>query len=34
MDLVFDIPLAKIWSAGLSRLGIDPTKLVSMVGDA
>ncbi|MCP4712045.1 MAG: YqgE/AlgH family protein [Planctomycetes bacterium] len=33
-DLVFDTPLDKIWTTSLERLGIDPAKLVAMVGDA
>jgi len=34
VDLVFDVPLDKIWSISLSRLGIDPVRLVATVGDA
>lgn len=33
-DLVFDVPLKKIWAATLSRLGIHPSQLASTVGDA
>ncbi len=33
-DLIFDVPLEDIWSLSLSRLGIDPAKLVATVGDA
>ena len=34
VDLVFDVPLKDIWNSSLSRLGIDPSKLVATVGDA
>jgi putative transcriptional regulator len=33
-DLVFDVPLNRIWAASLRRLGIDPTQLVAAIGDA
>ena len=34
VDLIFDVPLEKIWTTTLSRLGIDPKKLVGAIGDA
>jgi putative transcriptional regulator len=34
VDLIFDVPLEQIWSSTLSRLGIDPNKLVGAIGDA
>jgi putative transcriptional regulator len=34
VDLIFDIPLEQIWATTLSRLGIDPNKLVGAIGDA
>lgn len=34
VDLVFETPLAGIWSAALMRLGINPANLVGIVGDA
>lgn len=34
VDLLFDVPLDEIWRSALDRLGIDPSQLVSMVGDA
>jgi putative transcriptional regulator len=34
VELVFDVDLENIWTSALSRLGIDPAQLVSMVGDA
>ena len=34
VDLIFETSLDVIWSRALSRLGIDPTQLVSTVGDA
>jgi putative transcriptional regulator len=34
VDLVFDVDLENRWRSALSRLGIDPSQLVSVVGDA
>ncbi|MCP4603348.1 MAG: YqgE/AlgH family protein [Proteobacteria bacterium] len=34
VDLVFDVPLEKMWMTSFDRLGIDPIKLVAIVGDA
>lgn len=34
LDLVFDTQMDAIWTSALALLGIDPSKLVSMVGDA
>lgn len=34
VDLIFDVPHDEIWTSALSRLGIDPNKLVATVGDA
>jgi putative transcriptional regulator len=34
VDLIFDTPLAEIWSEALSRLGIHPVQLAPTVGDA
>ena len=33
-DLIFDTPLNEIWTTCFNRLGIDPKKLVGIVGDA
>jgi putative transcriptional regulator len=33
-DLIFDVPLDEIWATALKRLGIDPHKLASTIGDA
>lgn len=34
VDVIFDVPLEQIWTTTLSRLGIDPSKLVGAIGDA
>ena len=34
LDLVFDTPMDAIWTSALSLLGINPSQLVSTVGDA
>jgi putative transcriptional regulator len=34
VELVFDVALENMWTSALSRLGIDPSQLVSTVGDA
>jgi putative transcriptional regulator len=33
-DLVFDVPLEARWEESIRRLGIDPSSIASMVGDA
>ncbi len=33
-DVIFDTPISEIWNTCFARLGIDPSKLVGMVGDA